>query len=274
VFENHRSAYEAIFGALPPLDDVARFPALSAAQTGCRALDNDNKCIGHGRGSPGDAAEFDGMALADQDAVTRVWVNVGKAIGAYERRLTCGKAPFDAWMQGDRDALSRAAQRGAGLFVGKAGCVTCHAGPYLSDEKFHNVGLQPRVVATVFIDANDPGASVGITRAQVDPLNVIGKYSDGDDGRLPVKLDDAYTGAFRTPRLRCVAERPSFMHTGQFAKLDDVIDFFDRGGDSFGFPGTSELSPLELTPRERADLVAFLQTLSGAGPAAALLAPP
>ncbi len=274
VLANHRVAYETIFGVLPPLDDPARFPVLAANETGCRHLDANNKCTSHGRGSPGDSAEYDAMAAADRDAVTRVWVNVGKAIGAYQRRLSCGTAPFDAWMHGDETALDRAAERGAGLFVGKAGCISCHSGPYLSDEKFHNVGLQPRLVATVFIDADDPGASVGIAHAQLDPLNVTGEYSDGDDGRLPTKLDATFTGAFRTPRLRCVAERPSFMHTGHLSKLDDVVDFFNRGGDSFGFLGTSELSPLDLTPRERADLVAFLKTLSGAGPSAALLAPP
>ncbi len=274
VFENHRTEYEAIFGALPPLDDTERFPVLADVETGCRQLDRNSKCTGAMRGKPGDAAEFDGMAAADQDAVTRVWVNVGKSLGAYQRLLTCGRAPFDAWLSGDANAIDRAAQRGAGLFVGKAGCVSCHSGPYLSDEQFHNVGLQPKVVATVFIDADDPGASVGLAKAEADPLNVLGQYSDGDDGRLPAELGDAYLGAFRTPRLRCVAERPSFMHTGHVMSLEDVVDFFDRGGDHFGFPGTNELSPLDLNPRERADLVAFLKTLSGAGPDRVLLTPP
>jgi len=274
VFEHHRSEYEAIFGELPALDDAERFPVLSDVETGCRQLDRNSKCTGTLRGKPGDGAEFDGMAPADQDAVTRVWVNVGKALGAYQRRLACGPAPFDAWMHGDPDAIDRAAQRGAGLFVGKAGCVDCHSGPFMSDERFHNVGLQPKVVATVFIDADDPGASVGLARAAADPLNVLGGFSDGDDGRLPAELGDAYLGAFRTPRLRCVAERPSFMHTGHVMSLEDVVDFFARGGDHFGFPGTNELSPLDLSPRERADLVAFLKTLSGAGPDPALLSPP
>lgn len=274
VFMNHRSAYEAIFGELPPLDDTERFPRLLATETGCRQLDRDNKCVGKTRGSPGDEAEFDGLAPADQDAVTRVWVNVGKALGAYQRLLRCGPGRFDQWLAGDASALSRAEQRGAALFVGKAQCVDCHSGPYLSDEKFHNVGLQPALVATVFIDANDAGASVGLQHLLDDPLNVQGVYSDGNDGRLPSSVGDAALGAFRTPRLRCVAERPSFMHTGQLRTLEDTVEFFDRGGDEFGFPGQSELQPLGLAPRERADLVAFLKTLTGPGPEAALLASP
>jgi cytochrome c peroxidase len=274
VFLNHRADYEAVFGDLPAFDDDARFPVLGASDTGCTLLDKDSKCTSKMRGAPGDGAEFDGMAAEDREAVTRVWVNVGKALGAYQRLLGCGQSRFDAWLQGDEDALSRAEQRGAGLFVGKANCASCHSGPYLSDEKFHNVGLQPMVVATVFLDANDPGAAVGLAHTLADPLNVQGGFSDGDDGRLPVAVAPEMLGAFRTPRLRCVAERPSFMHTGHFVTLDQVVQFFDRGGDSFGFPGQSELEPLALSERERADLVAFLRALSGPGPDAALLTPP
>jgi cytochrome c peroxidase len=275
VFLNHKADYEAIFGTLPPLDDAERFPPLSAASTGCGKLDRDSTCMTVSRGSPGDGAEFDGMSSADREAVTRVWVNAGKAMGAYQRLLTCGQSRFDAWMQGDSAALDRAEQRGAALFVGKARCVECHTGPYLSDEAFHNVGLQPMLVATVFLDADDPGASVGLTEALADPLNVRGPFSDGDDGRLPSGVaSDTWLGAFRTPRLRCVAERPSFMHTGQFLSLSEVVAFFSRGGDHFGFPGRSELTPLELSAREQQDLVAFLRALTGPGPDQALLTAP
>jgi cytochrome c peroxidase len=274
MFDNHKARYEAVFGPLPELDDATRFPRLTAEQTGCQRLDKDNKCTGKQRGAPGDEAEFDGLPPADRDAVTRVWVNAGKAIAAYERRLSCGSAPFDAWVQGDADALGRAAQRGAALFVGKAGCVTCHSGPYLSDEAFHNVGLRPAVVAVAFIDLNDAGAGAGLPLAKADPLNSSGTFSDGDDGRLPPLIGPEYAGAFRTPRLRCVAKRPSFMHTGHVSNLEDVIEFFDRGGEQGGFPGHNELTPLKLSARERADLLAFLNTLTGPGPEPALLGPP
>jgi cytochrome c peroxidase len=274
MFENHKAGYEAIFGPLPPLDDEARFPRLLAEQSGCPRLDKDNKCVGVQRGAPGDQAEFDALAPADQDAVTRVWVNAGKAMAAYQRLLSCGPTPFDAWVHGDETAIGRAEQRGAALFVGKAGCVTCHSGAYLSDERFHNVGLRPGVVATVFIDFNDPGASVGLVEAKADPLNSLGAFSDGSDDRLPELIGPEYTGAFRTPRLRCVALRPSFMHTGHVDDLEDVLAFFNRGGEQGGFPGHNELTPLKLSARELADLLAFLNSLTGPGPAPALLAPP
>lgn len=276
LYAKYRTEYEAIFGAMPPLDDAQRFPQLTATQTGCHpsTKDTDPTCNGSEDGIPGDGAEFDALPVADQDLVTSVVVNAGKAIGAYERLLTCGPGRFDRWMHGQADALSVSEQRGAQLFVGRGQCVTCHAGPFFSDQQFHNVGLKPTVVAVVFIDADDDGAKAGLATSIADPLNVRGKFSDGDDGRLPKSVDPKLLGAFKTPMLRCGSTRPSFMHTGQLRTLSSVVSFFARGGDTFGFPGTSELVPLGLNAQDQADLVAFLGALDGPGPAQDLLAAP
>ena len=204
------------------------------------------------------------MTATDQDAVTRVVVNAGKSIAAFERLLTCGTTPFDRWMH-DGDPISPEAERGAALFVGKGGCVGCHSGPFLSDQKFHDVGLLPVTVQQAFIDSNDEGAAAGLAAAIADPLNTHGAFSDGDDGRLPTTVGPAMTGAFRTPMLRCVSLRPTFMHTGQIATLADVVAFFDQGGSVGGYLGTSEIHALGLTPVEQSDLVAFLESLSGPG---------
>src|SRR5690242_6850068 len=186
-------------------------------------------------------------------------------------------------MHGDVAALSASEQRGAGLFVGQRkdgrmveGCDRCHSGPYLSDQRFHNVGLKPTGVgiAASFYDLDDHGARDGLTGALADPLNVRGIYSDGDDARLPSAVTDAMDGAFRTPTLRCVGLRPTFMHNGQLASLADVVAFFDRGGDHSGYHGVNELQPLGLVEQERTDLVAFLRALDGPGPAAHLLSAP
>jgi cytochrome c peroxidase len=274
VFARHKAGYEEIFGSMPPLGDASRFPKLAAADTGCPRLDAKSKCATPVRGAPGDRREFDALARGDQEAVTRVVVNLGKAIAAYERLLTCGAGRFDRFLHGDASAMSPAEQRGAALFVGKARCVECHSGPFMSDEKFHNVGMKPSVVATVFYDVGDEGALKGLGLAKADPLNAEGHFSDGNDGRLPAALDARLTGSFRTPRLRCVSRRPSFMHTGQLRTLDLVVSFFNRGGDRYGYPGKNELVPLGLTPQEREDLAAFMATLDGPGPSADLLGPP
>jgi cytochrome c peroxidase len=267
IAARYHDEYQAVFGPLP---DLSAIPALDVTATGCdRPLTGTPSC----HGMPGDGAEYDALSPDQQDAVTRVVVNLGKALGAYQRLLSCGQGRFDRWVHGDAAALSRAEQRGAALFVGKGQCVSCHSGPYLSDEKFHNVGLRPELVASAFIDLADRGAAAGLPMASADPLNVRGPYSDGDDGRL-MPPTPAMEGAFRTPALRCVSRRPSFMHTGQFRTLNDVVGFFSRGGQIGGYPGTSEISALSLSALEQSDLVAFLQALDGPGPRAELLVPP
>jgi len=275
MFALYRAEYEAVFGPMPPLDDATRFPQITAELSGCQpsSLDTATTCNGSKHGLPGDGAEYDGLAPADRDAVTRVVVNVGKALGAYERLLSCGPSRFDRWVHGDATALSDSEQRGARVFIGAGKCVSCHSGPYFSDQQFHNVGLQPQVVAVAFIDDNDPGAGSGLAAALSDPLNVKGRFSDGDDGRLPASVDATMTGAFRTPMLRCAAGHPSFMHTGQFKSLADVVAFFSEGGDIFGYPGKNELSALSLDAQAQADLAAFLRSLDGPGPAPALMSP-
>lgn len=275
LFRNHRAEYEAVFGALPPLDDAQRFPQLTGATTGCVEVNTTHGSDYACRGVPGDGADYDNLSADDQSLVTGVAVNAGKALAAYVRTLRCGPSLFDAWLDGDPSALSRNEQRGAALFVGKAHCSDCHGGPRLTDDQFHNVGLSPAVVAVAIQDTDDHGAATGLRAALMDALSSAGTFSDGDRQQLPSALSDQLEGAFRTPSLRCQTKHPSFMHTGQLTTLEQVVAFFDRGGDrAGGYPGTSELVPLGLSERERADLLAFLQTLEGPGPKAELLAPP
>jgi cytochrome c peroxidase len=177
-------------------------------------------------------------------------------------------------VHGDANALSASEQRGATLFVGKADCVSCHSGPYFSDQKFHNVGLAPRPVGVVFADLDDKAAAGGIAADIADPLNTKGVFSDGDDGRLPAAVTPEMQGAFKTPMLRCVSMRPSFMHTAQTRTLAQVVAFFSKGGDGPGIVGMNELKALNLTDDEQADLVAFMQALTGSGPDASLLRAP
>lgn len=272
LHEHYREAYEAVFGPMPDLSDTARFgEPIAPEAAGCPQLDAPAaECTG----LPGDDGPYDALAPGDQEAITAVVVSAGKALSAYVRRLRCGPSRFDAWLDGDDEAFTNEEKRGALLFVGKAGCSDCHGGPMLTDFEFHNVGLMPATVAVVFIDDDDPGAYEGIAAAIADPLNSLGPFSDGDDGRLPGGVDRSMLGAFKTPSLRCVDQRPSFMHTGQYTELENVVSFFSAGGHPVGYPGTNELRPLGLSETERADLVAFLRTLTGPGPDPALLAPP
>jgi len=255
----YRAEYEAIFGPMPSLDAYA---PLAPKDAGCDKLPKDlvhGVCVKPGYDDPN---------------VTRIVVNMGKAIEAYVRQIECGPSRFDAWMAGNPLALSEEEQAGARLFVGKAACNSCHSGPYLTDRSFHNMGLHPDFTFFV-VPIKDNGASDGITALLADPLNSKGVFSDGYDGRLDAlpKPQDL-VGAFRTPSLRCVNRRPSFMHTGQFRSLEDVVIFFNNGGNKDGYPGTSVNVPRGLTPDERGQLVAFLRALDGVGPDPSLAEPP
>ncbi len=274
IIVRYAAVYQPIFGAFP--SELANLPPLTAAQSGCQTsvtFTPEPTCDTLPRGVPGDGAEYDSLTYEQQNAVTVVAVNVGKAIGAYERLLTCGLSRFDAWVHGQEDALNASEQRGAQIFA--QSCVACHSGPYLSDNAPHNVGLQPTAVSPIaFIDGSDQGAAVGILQAIGDPLNSAGKFSDGNDGRLPPSVAPSLNGAFYTPRLRCVSDRPSLSHTGQLTSLTAVVQHFNAGGDKGGFPGTSEIGPMGLSDSSVADVAAFLASLQGPGPEAALLVAP
>jgi cytochrome c peroxidase len=271
----HRQQYESIFGRLPDFNDPRQYPQIEPEETGCRPLGPSPRaaCDGPVRGVPGDHGAFDNLSADKQEAVTRAVVNMGKAIGSYERKLSCGSGRFDAWVNGKTDAMSDPELRGLKLFLGKAQCVQCHSGPYFSDQKFHNVGLIPQTVAVVFRDVIDEGAYSGVGAALADPLNSRGKFSDGDDHRLPQAPGEELRGAYKTPMLRCVSQRLAFMHTGQITDLSAVVEFFNRGGSPLKTIGKNELSPLGLSPSEKDDLLLFLKTLDGSGSAPEMLLP-
>lgn len=155
--------------------------------------------------------------------------NVEQALATFERSIVSRDAPFDRWISGDPYAISAAAKRGFALFNGNANCAACHSGWTFTDASFHDIGV-----------AED--ADIG--RGRLFPSSV--------------KLQHA----FKTPTLRDVARRGPYMHDGSVATLEDVIDLYDRGG--IDRPSRDDdIHPLNLAPGEKADLIAFLQTLSG-----------
>ncbi|HET8550334.1 MAG TPA: cytochrome c peroxidase [Bryobacteraceae bacterium] len=157
---------------------------------------------------------------------------VASALATYVRSILAGDSPFDRYIAGDRSALSDSARRGLALFRGKGNCATCHVGPNLTDEKFHNTG-------------------VGWNGA-----------SFSDRGRAGVSGRREDEGAFKTPTLREVARRAPYMHDGRLATLEEVIAFYDEGG-TRNPSLDSEIRPLRLKEQEKADLLAFLHALTG-----------
>jgi cytochrome c peroxidase len=181
-----------------------------------------------------------------------------QAIATYCRTLLAGDAPYDRFTAGDKAALSESAQRGQALFFGTAGCASCHLGPNFTDELFHDIG----------IGQEDP-------QRRFYPPNAMGKPDYPELGRfnLTHRLQDR--GAFKTPTLRELVRTAPYMHDGRFETLEQVVDYYDRGGLAV-LGMDSRIRPLGLRPEQRADLVAFLKSLSSSSPAvpAAPLLPP
>jgi cytochrome c peroxidase len=158
--------------------------------------------------------------------------NIGKAIAAFERTLVTRDSPFDRYMRGDKNALTTREKRGLILFVSKAACTQCHNGPNFTDNQFHNIGLP-----------------------QVGPAKE-------DLGRYVVTKDEKDKRAFKTPTLRNVTLTPPYMHNGVFRTLEEVVDFYNKGGGDD--PNMSpKIFKLNLTDKEKEDLVVFLKTLTG-----------
>lgn len=150
-----------------------------------------------------------------------------QALASYERTIVSGTAPFDRWVNGDGNALAEPAKRGFVIFNTKAKCAACHSGWRFTDDGFHDIGI--------------PGDDMG--RAQIMP-------------GIPI-----LERAFKTPTLRNIAERGPYMHDGSLHTLEQVIDHYDHGFVRRASLA-DQITSLDLTAQEKADLIAFLKSLS------------
>lgn len=264
IFDAYRTEYEAIFGAMDPAigTDAVRFPADAKPKPAPTAAVPN----------PPDGA-WEAMAAADRAIVNEIFTNFGKVLAAYVRTLVSRNAPLDGFVAGNAGALTDAQKRGAQVFVGKGKCTSCHSGPHFSDDLFHNLGVPQ---TGDHVPASDDGRFKDVPPLLASSLNSSGAFSDDPNtGRLDGLTDpmpESARGAFRTPNLRGTALTGPYMHSGQLATLADVVEFYDRGGDP-PVSGTLDplMGPLGLTDAEKADLVAFLEALTGDAIPTALL---
>jgi cytochrome c peroxidase len=248
IRNNFAERYERIFGPLP---DLSTLPA-DAGPFGSKA----------------ERAAWAAMSEAQRAEVDRVFSNLGKAIAAFERSVVHEPTRLDRFAdaikagrkpEGDA-ALTDQEIYGLRLFIGRGNCVTCHNGPRFTDDHFHNTGVPP-----VSGLPHDIGREAGVKQVLADPFNCLGRFSDAHPQHCAELRFMAGEGpdlrrAFKTPSLRGAATRPPYMHSGQIATLDEVIDHYVRAPASPD--GRSELVPLKISDRERAALIAFLGTLS------------
>ena len=157
--------------------------------------------------------------------------NVSLALAAYERTLVSPPTRFDAWIAGDAAAFSEAELRGFRIFTGKGRCSNCHHGFALTDNNFYDIGLPG--------EDKGRGAVIGLAAADY---------------------------AFKTPTLRELAWTAPYMHDGSLATLEDVVRHYEAGGVTRPSRSRDLPQQLRLSPGERADLIAFLETLSSDKP--------
>lgn len=169
-----------------------------------------------------DPNEMDSPLAEAAERVGLAPEEISRALASFVRSILSGDSPFDRFVNGDRAALSAEQQAGLLLFLGKANCVACHMGPNFTDERLHNTGVAWR----------------------------DGKFADPGAGR----------GDFKTPTLREVARTAPYMHDGSIATLEEVVEYYDRGGNR-NPTADPELRPLHLSSVEKRDIVAFLQSL-------------
>jgi cytochrome c peroxidase len=246
--------YVRVFGAVPSVDDVERFPDRAGPF-----------------GSPNERAAWQRMATRDRRAVDDAFSNVGKAIAAYERLLVPGPSRFDRYVAGLRGGSPAGANatlndeevRGLRLFVdaGRTLCLRCHNGPLLTNQSFHQVGT-----ATGTGGLPDFGRFLGVQAVLVDPFNCRGEFSDANPRQCSELrfLDKTHVagevGKFKTPTLRGLPRTGPYMHDGRFATLEEVIEHYRHPPASNASP---EITPLELDDEEGRALVAFLEALDG-----------
>lgn len=248
IADQYADEYEAVFGPLP---DLSGLPA-----TGGPVDD------------PVARANWESLSPEQQEDVTRVFVNVGKAIAAYERLLMPGESRFDRYVAavaaGDTEAaatlLTDDEVAGLRLFIGETGCTNCHNGALFTNNEFHNTGVPARPDLP-----EDSGRALGARQVMESEFNCLGPWSDAEprdctELRFLKAEGHELERAFKPPSLRNVAESAPYMHAGQFATLGEVLRHYNDAPHAPA--GHSELSPLGLSDEQLAQLEAFLRTLS------------
>lgn len=155
--------------------------------------------------------------------------NVARALACYERTIVAGNSPYDRYVAGDKDALSEAAERGMTLFFDKrkSKCSICHEAPNFTALFYHNLG--------VGMDQEEP-----------------------DLGRFLVTKLESNTGKFKVPTVRDVKNTAPYMHDGSMATLEEVVEFYDKGGIPNRHLSKEMRGKLNLTKQEKEDLVTFM----------------
>lgn len=173
--------------------------------------------------------------------------NILNALASYIRSLRPFSAAFDRYMQGDSTKLSDDQIKGFNLYMGKAKCGSCHFMPLF------NGAIPPefREIETEVLGV---------------PVSPDSRTIDGDFGRYNLRRTELYKYAFKIPTLRNIAVTAPYMHNGAYRTLEQVMEFYNKGGGAAQGVQISNQSlapePLNLTPEEIKQVIAFMQALT------------
>ncbi len=247
---NYRKRYEELFGPMPDLSDNKRFPD-TASPVGNKQSIN----------------AWEKMYSEDQQAVNMVFANLGKSLAAYQRLLQPSSSRFDNFIDGltnhnpeNLNALNKNEVAGLKLFIGKAQCINCHNGPLLTNNEFHNTGIlsAPRQLPSL-------GRASGVRLVLADAFNCQGAFSDANKEQCSnlrfIKTGDELIAAHKVPTLRNISATTPYMHAGQHATLEEVIDHYNQA--PLAMVGHNEIKPLGLSKKEQKQLTQFLHSLNG-----------
>ena len=203
---------------------------------------------------PDYVAAFKQVFGTEMPHIAQAW----QAIAAYERTIVsdAAKVPFDRFLAGDAAALSDEAKRGMDLFTGQAGCISCHNGALVSDQRFYNIGAP---TAPEFAEDELFQITQRWELFQKGVSEDTYRHTGTDLGLYFKTKRPGDKGKFRTPSLRELRWTEPFMHNGTMETLADVVAFYNAGG---GEGQTAGLQPLGLSDQDQADIVAFLEALS------------
>ncbi len=240
IYKRYPKEYSALFGAKYPLPDLSKLPE---------------------EGKPGDPA-YDALSAEDKEKITRVFVNVGKAIAAFERALRVKPNALDRYADGDLSALTPPQKRALSLFF-QNGCAQCHWGPRLTDDAFHVIRF-----GTGRQDGKaDVGREAGLLKLSTSEFLASSKWSDAPSAAKPFVVDaPSMLGAFKTPSLRGLPTSAPYGHGGTLAALPDVTKHYGGRGLEHADPaavGTTEQWVPSFDTNVVHDLPAILEVLTG-----------
>ena len=246
-------------GRAPSLEGQAQGPIQNAIEMGDQSY---KQIVERLRKIPGYREQF--LKVFGTDVTLD---GMAKAIAAFERTALTGDSAYDRYVKADPDkpetynVLSEGQKRGMVLFglrqgdddpyrvdaslLKKANCTACHAGANFSDEMFHNIG----------VGADEKtGKLADVGRWEISPIG---------------SKNPAEKGAFKTPTVRDVVRTGPYMHDGSEKTLEQVVEYYDKGGNKNHYLD-ADMKPLNLTAREKADVVEFMKALTGKATVVAL----